>query len=139
MYDLRDYKPPEKLYGEVKCGWHSYGRIERADLKKRTAKSGKDYQYWLLDFDVEGVLVPFYAFHNEGQKTPDAAFGKLFMIAELLDQDFSGDPGRLARALIGLEFRVKVAKGFKKGTNRQVRTYTVVDFEPVPDSYEPEE
>jgi hypothetical protein len=139
MYDLRDYKPPEKLYGEVKPGWHSYARIESVDLRKKISRNNKPYQYWSVTFDIKGTLVPFYAFHNDGQKYPEARFGKLLEIAGLLGQDFSDEPVALARALVGTELRVKVALKYKKGTNRRERRDQVVDFDALSEAYEPDE
>lgn len=137
MYDLRDYEPEEKLYGEVKAGWHN-GKTYRADLRNGRSRRGKDYQYVKVDFETEGVLVPAFFFHKRGQEKPEPLFGKLISIAGITG-DYSNDQPGFFRTLIGIELRIRVVHRYKKAGNRRIRRDQVIDFEPLSGPIEPDE
>ncbi|MFC1828033.1 hypothetical protein ACFL0O_00290 [Thermodesulfobacteriota bacterium] len=126
MFDLRKSKPPMKLYGNVKRGWHR-AEIHQAGIKNGRSKKGKEYQYILIDFLItkDDVLVPFFSFYKKGQERPDPAFAKLLSIAGVTG-DFSNDQFGLFDALLGSELMVRVTHRFK-GPNR-IRRDAVTDF-----------
>jgi hypothetical protein len=132
MYDLTNYQSIKRLYGEVRAGWHDKAFVYQTGVKNGISKkTGKEYQYILIDFEIQGVLVPFYSFYKEGQKKPDPAFGKLCWIAGLLGQDYRGNKMGLLKALRGTEMQVKVVHRFPKIQGKAVRRDEVVDFAPL--------
>ena len=131
MYDFRNYRAPDVLYGEATKGWHN-ARTYRGDLRNRRSKNNKEYQYIKLDFHVldEHVLVPAFFFYQPGQKEPDQLLGKM-CAAVGLKGDYTNDKEGFFKALVGTELRVKVAHKYKKAGNSKVRRDQVVDFEPL--------
>ena len=136
MYNLKDYKPPEKFYGKVKKGWH-YAKIYSAALKNGKSRKGKFYQYIIIDFLIieEDVLVPFFTFYNKEHTEPDHLFGKLLMTAGLND-DYSNDQVGFFKDLIGKELMVNVEHTYKK-PNR-IRRDRETDFDFLSTDFEPE-
>ena len=137
MYDLRDYRPQEKWYGEVRKGWHE-GRIYAAELRNGRSKRGKEYQYINMDIEITdegGVLVPAFFFHNKAQEKPEPLLGKLISICGVTG-DYRNDQAGFFMALIGTELRVKVVHKFKKKGNSRVRMDQVVGFEPLSQGYD---
>ena len=135
MYDLRGYRPPEKIYGNVKAGWN-HAKIYQGGLKNGRNKRGKQYQYFLIDCEIleEGVLVPFFSFFDKEKEEPDPLFGKLLVITGLVGRNFKGDQAGFFKAMIGVELMVKVAHTYKKSGKNRIRKDRVVDFRPLEDA-----
>ena len=103
IFNLTNYKPPAKMFGNVRGGWHRVAKIYAAEIKNGTSKDGKPYRYTRIDFCIDGILVPAFFPYKKSQEKPHPLFGKLLSIAGMLGRDYRGDRASLFKGLIGTE------------------------------------